>query len=226
MAGSSLDQRPSTAKQAKVSSLSSMAPMAPARGLGFDAKYVATGGGVNHQVMTGGFAGGTTNSRTRESQPVLELQMRNLSAQTDNVRFEWYFVARAISGDYQYVWDQGAQDFKLPGNTHRSEMIESKVLAQQSSVESHNERQAVTTSTYSPTSGSSKSTSMQNVTVTTGRRTGAIPFGWIVRMFVDGKLAKVQASSFAFDQLGRNPEEMANFLKRSAPFDPYTNAPR
>lgn len=191
LTGTALDKRPTANNEFGVSVNHSPTPLAPTRGMTFDAKVVTNGGGTNI----------TASTRTRESVLTLELNMRNLSVQADSVRYEWYFIGKLEK--LNFAWDSGTRDYTLPASSHQTEVIQSKPLVQQSTVESHDSWQIVDGQSVKTRSSS-------------GSRSGATPIGWIVRMFVDGQLARVQASSPALELLGRDSVALAEFAKHKA----------
>jgi hypothetical protein len=49
---------------------------------------------------------------------------------------------------------------------------------------------------------------------TTQTKSGTRPYGWIVRMFVDGQFARVQASTGTLEQLGRNSDQLNGLVRK------------
>ena len=215
--GSSLDQRPPGARYAQpVPSQANLSPLA-FQGLNFEAKTVANWGGQTIDRSAGATGSSSVTKKvTRESRPVIELQVRNVSRRPGLAHMDWFFVAQSVSGGGLFVWDKGERDVSLDAGAERAETIESSGLDQATKTETHGERVTVPGSSGRSPAGYSYSRGPTTVItpVTSQERSGARPNGWIVRMFVEGKLVKVQASSNPLEVIGRDSAQLENLLSR------------
>ena len=170
--------------------------------LSFEVKTVRSGGSANPNPTqtASGYTSKTTQSR--ESSPTLELKVRNLSKNPGSARFEWYFVANPIQRGANYVWDRGGREIAVAGGGEETQTIDSRPLVQNTTYRTT--RTQVTSATSGSVIGYESNTTKQ--------QTGARPAGWIVRMLVGDKLIKVQASSAALEQIGRDPAQMQTLL--------------
>ena len=206
--GSSLDQRPGGLTPPPSAAFQPNLTSTSFQGLNFEARTVSSGGRSTVEFAGDGKRQNVVSkSVARESQPVLEVTVRNVSRSAGKAHFDWFFAAKAVSGGEPFVWDKGERDVDLAGGTQRIETIESKALVREMKTETHNEY------VNRPVPG--RTTTRVLTPVTSQTKTGAQPYGWIVRMFVDGTLAKVRASSSVLETVGRNPEQMAILLKRA-----------
>lgn len=180
------------------------------RGLSFDAHSTASGGSSEGGRNPAPIQAGNNNNgnatasstRTRRSHSALEIRLRNVASQADSARIEWYFVAKDEgSSSSIYVWDSGEREVSVPAVGQARELVKSTDLV--SSVT----RTVTQTNVGTPQNPQIRSTS-------TDQKTGARPNGWIVRMFVDGQLARVQASSSTLEQLGRNTDQLKSFVRK------------
>jgi hypothetical protein len=155
--------------------------------LSFDVRNVGSGGGAT----------GPSSFQRRASQVSLELKVRNLSAQPASAEFEWYFVANWTGPGGQYVWSNGSRSVSLGAGAEQKETLQSTELVETTS-------RWTTSKTTTDSSGNSR-------TEVTGhmKKEGARPQGWIVRMFVDGKLVRVQGSSPEFEKVGYDAQKLA-----------------
>lgn len=223
---SSLDQRPTGARVASSApSASTLPPLATARGLSFEAKNQSSGGGTDVQrIGATGPAGptvasppGITKTTVIDRHPILKLSVRNVRHEADRAQFDWFFVAKAIGCGSLFIWDQGERELAVAAGQERTDTLESRPLLDSTTVETHGE--LVKENSYGQTSVGSTYVSGTGYAVqakTSSSRAGAEPNGWIVRMFVDGKLAKVQASSNQLEILGRDPAQLAALLERES----------
>ena len=178
------------------------------RGLSFDAHSTASGGssegGRNPapiQANNHNNGNATASStRTRRSHSSLEIRLRNVASQADSARIEWFFVAKD-EGSSIYVWDSGEREVPVAAVGQARELVSSTDLV--SSVT----RTVTQTNVGTPQNPQIRSTS-------TDQKTGARPNGWIVRMFVDGQLARVQASSATLEQLGRDSDRLKGLVRK------------
>lgn len=211
-AGSLLDRRPPGARfVTPPPSISTVVPLAPAHGLNFDAKTTASGGESSvTRSTTGGLLPILTETMAHESHPVLEMRVNNLGEQPDTAHFDWFFIAKTTSGKRLFVWDQDERDIPIPPHAEQTERLESKDLARERIKETRFEEQHYVTIYSDGTRDHTKVV----VPVSAEERRGATPEGWIVRMFVQGKLAKVQASSNALELIGRDPDQLDALVPR------------
>ena len=179
------------------------------RGLSFDAHSTASGGssegGRNPapiQANNNNNGNATASStRTRRSHSSLEIRLRNVASQADSARIEWFFVAKDEGSSSIYVWDSGEREVPVAAVGQARELVSSTDLV--SSVT----RTVTQTNVGTPQNPQIRSTS-------TDQKTGARPNGWIVRMFVDGQLARVQASSATLEQLGRDSDQLKGLVRK------------
>lgn len=187
--------------------LTSLPGAAAQRGLSFDAHSTASGGAVE-----GGRNPGSTNAhnngvgsfsttRTRKSRSALEIQVRNVASKPDSARLEWFFVAKDEGSDNFYVWDNGQREVSVPAVGYAKELVSSTDLTS-----------SVTRTVTRTNSGTTANPMIR--TTTTEQKSGARPNGWIVRMFVDGQLARVQASSGMLEQLGRDSARLNGLVRK------------
>ena len=179
-------------------------------GLTFEARTVANGGGI--AVATPGISRGyaaPVRTETRASHPVLEVKIRNLAPQPASAHFDWFFIASGLNGQSRYVWDRGQRDVSLLPGGDQTETIESTPVEQKTVTETHLQTVTTTMSNGSTTTGQQA--------VSSQRRVGSRPDGWIVRMFVGDVLVKVQASTTVFEQVARDPVELDRLLKMKPP---------
>lgn len=215
--GSSLDQRPAGAKYAPPAAAPSNLSSLAFQGLNFEAKMVTSGGKAKIDRAGGGTSVAKTVSR--ESSPVIELQVRNVSKSAGDAHFDWFFVAKGVSGGSPFVWDKGERDVSLPPAGAQVETIESSPIIRTTTTKTREEMVTtpgvVRTSPYGPT-GSTQPTRVATA-VTSQERSGAQPYGWIVRMSVDGKVVKVQASSNSLELVGRDSAQLEKLLQKKPP---------
>jgi hypothetical protein len=166
-----------------------LAALSSARSLSFDAKTATSGGSSSQKT-----ASGERTSR-REQAPAIDLQVRNLARLPEHTHFDWFFIAKDTGQTGLYIWDRGEAELDVPGNGQAAKTIESRPLERRTTVNQH-VQEYYYRSTSSGTIG---------VPYSTEKREGAVPHGWVVRMFVDGHLAKVQASSPELERFGRSP---------------------
>jgi len=171
-------------------------------GLTFEAKTVANGGGVTSATAAGSVA--PVRTETRASHPVIEVDVHNFSNQPANAHLDWFFVASG-SNVGRYVWDQGDRDVAVLPAGAQTETLESRPVEQQTINETH-----IQTTVTTMNNGT---TQITRNPISTQRRTGSQPVGWIVRMFVGGVLVKVQGSSAIFEQIGRDQAQLNALLK-------------
>ncbi len=177
-----------------------------ARGLSFEARQTSSGGSPAASTSERTFEGSLSKIRVNKSQTTLEIQVRNLSREADTAHFEWFFLAKGVAVERTYVWDKGERDVPVPPASQKKETVESEELAS-----------TITRTTTGSTTSSSSSSH------TSEKKTGARPYGWIVRMSVGGKLVKVQSSNGEIDKIARDPAQFDQLLKQKPPKDP--NAP-
>ena len=178
------------------------------RGLSFDAHSTASGGssegGRNPAPIQANHNNGNataSSTRTRRSHSSLEIRLRNVASEADSARIEWFFVAKDEGSSSIYVWDSGEREVPVAAVGQARELVSSTDLV--SSVT----RTVTQTNVGTPQNPQIRSTS-------TDQKTGARPNGWIVRMFVDGQLARVQASSATLEQLGRDSDRLKGLVRK------------
>lgn len=213
--GGAIGRRSASSPPPPISSLPATA--AVTHGLNFEAKTRASGGGntATDRSAFGNASQATISSNeARESSPVLEVRIRNLSNQSENAHFDWFFVARALEAHGGlFVWDRGERDVVAIPGTEKVETMESKPLQQETTTQTHGRTYQTQNLITRDPDGYQHSTGGSSFTTFTTRRerSGAQPVGWIVRMFVGGKLAKVQGSSSELEALGRDPARLEEF---------------
>lgn len=215
--GSSLNQRPTSERIARPNETQSSLPVNTFSGLNFEAKTVTSGGRSTVDRNSSAFSAKET--KTQESQPTIELNVRNVSHQPNAAQFEWYFVAKAVSGGTPYVWDEGRREVQVPASGAQVETLESKPLTRETVRESHQEIEKRTTITQHGFGGTGMTSTTTRYVPTVNSRqeqTGSQPFGWIVRMFVGETLVKVQASSSQLEVVGRDETQLKALLRRQA----------
>jgi len=172
-------------------------------GLTFDAKTVANGGGITGATTVPGPIA-PVKTETRASHPVLEVNVHNFSNEPANAHLDWFFLANAYNVG-RYVWDQGDRDVSVLAGGAQTETLESRPVEQHTINETH-----IETTVTRMTDGTTR---ISQKPVSTQRHAGSQPVGWIVRMFVGGALVKVQASTAAFEQIGRDQAQLNALLK-------------
>jgi hypothetical protein len=160
--------------------------------LSFDVRGVASGGGTN--AAAANISQSNSKTRVRESQTVLELKVRNLSAQPASAQFDWFFLAQSVGKGKAYIWDKGTREIAVGAGSEVKENLESTDLVQTTTV---------TTSRVWVTGTDSVPGHYQNVSRSS--KGGARAVGWIVRMFSDGKLVRIRASSSELEKMGYDP---------------------
>jgi hypothetical protein len=210
-AGTLLDRRPPGARfVTPPPSVSTTAPLASAHGLSFQVKTVASGGETTVKRSAAKEAAPTTVVQEKQSRhPVLEMRVTNLAEYPDTAHFDWFFIARTVYGRRLVIWDQGERDIPVQPHQTTSERMESKDLLAERTRETRFD-----STRYDYSDGSSN---VVTTPVTSQELSGAHPEGWIVRMFVDGKLAKVQASSPPLEAVGGNPAQLDAMILRPPP---------
>ena len=186
----------------------SLPSAAAMRGLSFEARSTASGGslesGANprtNQTSKNSTVESLSSTRTRKSRIVLEIQVRNMASKPDSARLDWFFMAKEEGNDKLYVWDHGQREVSVPAVGQAKEVVSSTELIS-----------SVTRTVTQTNSGTiDKPTSH---TTANEKKTGARQNGWIVRMFVDGQLARVQASSGTLEQLGRNSAQLQGLVPK------------
>ena len=183
---------------------------AVSRGLSFDAHSTASGGAMsgshnaapivqNNGNPNGG--GECSTTRTRKSRSGLEITVRNTSSQADSARIEWFFVAEDEGSSNFHVWDSGQRDVSVPGVGQAREVVSSTEITS-----------SVTRTTTVTNVGNANTPIARSATTQT--KSGTRPYGWIVRMFVDGQFARVQASTGTLEQLGRNSDQLNGLVRK------------
>jgi hypothetical protein len=215
--GTSLDRRPPGMKYAPPRPVISDLPPAgsaaegsPSTGLSFEAKTIVNGGGVSTEKMANVSSAKAVATTTRALHPVLQVNVRNVGHRAETARLEWFFVGRGVNGGEIFVWDQGGREMPMAAGTMRDEIIESKDLEQQLTTQTRTQSEGVPGTFDRPATTVSRDVSYQF-------RTGARTSGWIVRMFVEEQLVKVQASSKPLEMMARNSGEFEALLKRQPP---------
>ena len=188
--------------------LTSLPGAATVRGLSFDAHSTASGGASEGGQNAGSAppnnnngVGSFSTTRTRKSHSALEIEVRNIASQPDSARLEWFFVAKDEGSDSIYVWDHGQREVAVPAVGQAKEIVSSTDLTS-----------SVTRTVTRTNSGTTANPLIR--TTTTEKKSGARPNGWIVRMFVDGQLARVRASSGTLEQLGRNSAQLSGIVRK------------
>jgi hypothetical protein len=215
--GTSLDQRPAGMKYAPPAPATSnmppggiLPPGAPSTGLNFEAKTIVNGGGVSTEKTANVNSAKAVATTIRTLHPVLQINVRNVGHRPETARLEWFFVAKGLNGGDMFVWDQGEREVPMAAGTSRDEVVESKDLEQQLTTQTRSQSERV------PGFGNRLATTVERA-VTSQSRTGARTYGWIVRMFVEEQLVKVQASSKPLEMVARNSGEFEALLKRQPP---------
>jgi hypothetical protein len=204
--GTSLDQRPPSYRNRSAQTPPSISRIPQATSsLNFEVRSVGTGGGadtVDQKSPLGRAL--ATKVKVRKSQTVLELRVRNLSAQPATAQFDWFFLAQGSAGARRggsYVWDQGKVSIPVAPAAEIQQNLESKELLEttsSASVRQYDDKKYIGMMTETSVSG-------------------ARPIGWIVRMFVDGKLIRVRASSSELETTAHDANAMAALLARRPP---------
>jgi hypothetical protein len=189
--GTALDQRPPSARRAQTPVPVSRLSLGTSS-LTFSVRNVGSGGGADQYSDAGG------KTRTRRSKTILELKVRNLSAQPATAQFQWFFLGQpsnpgARSSMATYVWDTGNRPVSVIPGGEITETLESAELVE-----------ATNTSPRTVRDGNGG-----NYIISTSQNDGARPVGWIVQMFADSKLVRVQASSGEFERIAYDANAMA-----------------
>ncbi|MCE9610222.1 MAG: hypothetical protein K8R23_08425 [Chthoniobacter sp.] len=179
-----------------------LAAAAASRGLSFDVRTLAHGGGQGEKGVAVGSEGQVSEVRLRGSQITIEILVRNLAREADTARFECLFVGKGVSSEVLFVWDRVERQITVPGGDHKRETVQSEEVLS-----------AETRTRYSSSSSSSSSGSQK-------KESGSRAHGWIVRAFVGEHLVKVQASNTTLDRIGNDPAQLASLLKQKPPLAP------
>lgn len=200
-AQSSLDRRSGDWRNSPATgSMTALPGAATAGGMSFDVRST-TGGGVGSNAGTTTQTGNNGNAnvvgdfsttRSRKSKMSIEIQIRNVSSQPATGRFDWFFFAQNSDGGAPFVCNHGEREVTVAA------LGQAREAAASVDIES-----SVTRTVHRTQTGTGPSAQVHSSSNET--KTGARPYGWVVRMFVGGQLARVQASTSALEQLGRSP---------------------
>lgn len=129
------------------------------------------------------------------SQTTLELRARNLSANPSAAQFEYFFIAQNVNGGKKYIASRGNKDIALEAGADTKEIFESAEIVQSTTTTSNR--------VFVPSSPGGNTGTYQMRS--TQSKTGSRPSGWVVRMFADGKLIRIQASSSELERMAYVP---------------------
>ncbi|MCE9610221.1 MAG: hypothetical protein K8R23_08420 [Chthoniobacter sp.] len=181
--------------------MTSLPGAATTGGLSFDVRST-TGGGVGSNAGTttqtgnngkGNAVGDFSTTRTHKSKMSIEIQIRNVSAQPATGRFDWFFFAQNSDGGVPFVCNNGEREMTVAALGQAREAAASAEITS-----------SVTRTIHRTQTGTGPTAQVHSTSSET--KTGSRPYGWVVRMFVGGQLARVQASTSALDQLARSPQ--------------------
>ncbi len=181
-----------------------LAAAAASRGLSFEVRTIAHGGGQGGKSVIGDSQGRVSEVRLRGSQTTIEVLVRNLAREPATARCECLFVGKGVEPENLFVWDRVERQVTVPGGDHKRETVQSEEIFS-----------AETRTRYDRSSSSGDSHSAP-----TTKESGARPHGWIVRAFVGEQLVKVQASNSALERIGNDPAQFASLLKQQPPLAP------
>ncbi len=192
--------------------------------LGFEVKSVASGGSaktdqLNHlnpnsfpNRLPGDTLAAQGSVRSKENKQTLQVIVHNLAGQPDTVRFECYFVAKSQHKP-MYVWDHSDRDIEIPAHSETTTQFASSGLVETVARETHvTGNRTNVAGVPNPIGVASSQT-----------RTGAQPYGWIVRLTANGRILKVQASSATLEEIGRNQVQLDELLANQPPSAPGAN---
>lgn len=198
-AQSSLDRRSGDWRNLPAAgSMTALPGAASAGGLSFDAHSTSggsvgsNGGNSAPSAGNGNGVGDFSTTRTHDSKMAIEIQIRNVSSQPATAHFDWFFFAQNIDGGTPFVCDNGGRDVTVGA------VAQAREAAASVDITSTVTRTVHRTQTGTGANAQIRSTSSE-------KKSGARSYGWVVRMFVGGQLARVQASTPTLEQLGRTP---------------------
>lgn len=183
-----MDQRPPSMRMAKTPVPFSRLGLVQSS-FSIAVRAVASGGGGQTGSPEMGRSGLPTVTKTRDSQTNLELKIRNLSATPATAEIDYIFIAQKFPVGGTYIWDRGSRPIAVEAGAEITENIQSTAVVQTATTKT--DRRYVSSSTGG---GYYENYSYQT-------REGSRPQGWIVRLFVDGKLSRVQTSRSEFDAM-------------------------
>ena len=144
-----------------------------------------------------------TEERERANSSVLEFHLRNLGQDAGAVKVEWYFVGRAVQGGSPAIFDAGTKDLTLPAAGWTKFEIGSAPLRNSFTRE-------VSTTQVVDRQRQPLGSFVQSAKP---KRDGAKATGWIVRLFVGGKLVQVQASAPMLAYQAQDDRSLARFAR-------------
>ncbi len=133
----------------------------------------------------------TGSERTRKSHVELEITIRNVSAQPDTTKLEWYFFAKPVDNSREFLNDSGSREIQVNAAGEEKVTVESKETSMTSKRE---------------TKAKFGTTSLGSITES---KSGTKASGWIVRLISDDKVLAVRASAPALETMGRNPANIS-----------------
>ncbi|HWB61842.1 MAG TPA: hypothetical protein VG733_20335 [Chthoniobacteraceae bacterium] len=148
----------------------------------------------------------TTSSQTHNHATTLGVTIRSLDKVQDQVKVEWWFFGRKMQNyrpGKETVFDSGTKEVTLAPTGSSVFTITSKVAQTTRST------QTTTTNNNNNNNRNGRNTNNNVTTNTTETQSGTEISGWVVRIWVDGKIYEAKGSEFKYEDAAKDPDKFA-----------------
>jgi uncharacterized protein DUF4339 len=166
-------------------------PVAPAAGdpnkhsVTLEVKSLTAGSGA--ATTSGQYVYGSSTTYTKAQK--INIHVRNLKHEPDEVEVEWFFFGKPATGNKRFMYDKGIKKLAIKAGGWEDTQVTSKELESK----------------------------VYNYDTTNQYKRGQKAEGWIVRVKAGEKIIALQASSATLEDLAKNPGEFESVLKAPVP---------